>query len=533
MVDLVPDVPDLCEFAEVLVLNWIYLLLQALITRLFVRRASSSRQPGRIAIIGTGATGVACAAHALSQGFEVVLFGQEEDYGGIWSHSNSSTRLRSTSLFYRFHPTVLWRHFFPLRDEILEEIHRLVDKYDLDSRMHLCCKVLDIRRATAEEVLTYAEIQGKKALPFYGSPAQWIVRYHIGGGIENAPIKDETTNEDIFDAVVVAVGKCGRPKAIMMKGMPTSTRHTGEGACERDTATSRQTGNVFSGAVYHSSETGDDPIFAGRRVVILGDDAPSFDAVDLGRARKCVVIANDDKWILPYNMLLYSLISLGKYMPFRCIWEKRFTHALANYTYQGVEELVPHSLGIFEGKIVWNDYLIQHIRAERCQYIRGSANCLSARSVHVNLKQDGSQVFQGEKEFPADVVVLCTGFEDPDMGFLPLTLFPEGWNKQDLFLQAFSPEDLSVMVMDPSLRTGRTIWPLIGVYMRLLLIFLMKPEMRPMQSDMRDCVDASKLLARTPLYGIANFGLQLLPSFIYRHGVAGARLMLFILLGWE
>jgi heterodisulfide reductase subunit A-like polyferredoxin len=48
----------------------------------------SSNPLGRIAIIGAGITGVSTAAHFLAHGFEVIIFEQSENIGGIWSRVN-------------------------------------------------------------------------------------------------------------------------------------------------------------------------------------------------------------------------------------------------------------------------------------------------------------------------------------------------------------------------------------------------------------------------------------------------------------
>ena len=65
-------------------------------------------------------------------------------------------------------------------------------------------------------------------------------------------------------------------------------------------------------------------------------------------------------------------------------------------------------------------------------------------------KQRSSSEEYPTREFPADVVVLATGFEAPSVDFLPHDLFPEGYERPDLYLQNFSTEDWSVLMTNSS-----------------------------------------------------------------------------------
>jgi cation diffusion facilitator CzcD-associated flavoprotein CzcO len=58
--------------------------------------------------------------HAISHGFEVVIYEATDRPGGIWSRENKSSGLQLNSLLYRFHPAVIWKETYPKRDEILQ-----------------------------------------------------------------------------------------------------------------------------------------------------------------------------------------------------------------------------------------------------------------------------------------------------------------------------------------------------------------------------------------------------------------------------
>ncbi|MBW0508124.1 hypothetical protein O181_047839 [Austropuccinia psidii MF-1] len=86
-------------------------------TSTFTKNESSSdksyvddkiKSKSRIAIIGAGITGISTAAHFLTHGFEVMIFEQSSQVGGIWSRVNSTSALQLHSIVYRFHPSVKW-----------------------------------------------------------------------------------------------------------------------------------------------------------------------------------------------------------------------------------------------------------------------------------------------------------------------------------------------------------------------------------------------------------------------------------------
>jgi hypothetical protein len=68
--------------------------------------------------------------------------------------------------------------------------------------------------------------------------------------------------------------------------------------------------------------------------------------------------------------------------------------------------------------------------------------------VLVNIRKRGTR--PGDKdakptELQGEVVVLATGFKRPSLDFLPDDLFPEGYDRPNLYLQNFSTEDWSVL----------------------------------------------------------------------------------------
>lgn len=176
----------------------------------------------RIAIIGAGITGIATACHILDAGIECHIFeaGDEDAVGGIWTKVNDTSSLQIHSSFYRFHDSVEWKSDYPNRREILDQVMKLWERYDLARRTTFGCKVTN----------TYQEEDGK-----------WVV--------------NETTN-GYFDGLVAAVGTCGDVYA------PTLPNQ-----------------HSFKGQVIHSSELRRKAV-KGKNVLIVGGGASAVEALE-------------------------------------------------------------------------------------------------------------------------------------------------------------------------------------------------------------------------------------------------------------
>ncbi|KAJ8516717.1 hypothetical protein ONZ45_g6002 [Pleurotus djamor] len=440
-----------------LLLDILYILLQRAIIIFFKPPSSKCCKPlsapyGRIAVIGAGLTGVSSAAHAISHNFEVVIFeaNARDKLGGIWAHVNRTSGLQLNSLLYRFHPAVLWSRAFPRRDEILSEITRVWEEYGLESRTRFNTRVKSIRPASNGDP--------KSTLP------QWVIN---------------DGEEGIFNAVIVNVGTCGKPKWIRVEGMPEdlgkdespptgqsidqgssspgpfsyadvvkheppqqdvqdTADHKDDVEVPYDSKDSRDTKPlatpVFKRPIIHSSQLDsvDGGQLEGKRIVVIGSGASGVEAVEsaldrCGKGGQVWMIARSDKWIIP-----------------SFLWEAFLTH----WHYRGVEDLVPADRGIFEGTPVVNDEFLEHVRMGRCTYIRGDPIRCTSSGLVVNARRRGSKPKdEGEEtHIEADIIVLATGFERPNIDFFDKTLFPEGYDRPNLYLQNFSTEDWSILM---------------------------------------------------------------------------------------
>ncbi|TEB35157.1 FAD/NAD-P-binding domain-containing protein [Coprinellus micaceus] len=529
-----------------LVWNVGYILVQWCIIALFKPHYRKTSEPfGRVAIIGAGLTGVSSAAHCIAHGFDVVIYEAGPKLGGIWAHVNRTSGLQLNSLLYRFHPGVLWSRGFPLRDEILEEITGVWKEYDLESRTRFGTKVTKVDKAEAPK-------GGWETDP---DRSRWVVN----GG-----------EDGVFDAVIVTVGTCGKPNWIKLPGMPgnvgqdssdsqptrdqdaeqptysevlkreDNTSNSSDEEGHSDDSHQPSDGDIFTKRVLHSSELDSDKFDlppGSRRIVVIGSGASAVEAVETALDRyasakddksdaetkvEIWMIARHDKWIIPRNIVVDTFLSaqpFGRQMPLSFLWEA----FMKRWQYRGIEGLVPKDIGIYEGTPVVNDAFLHHVRSGKVHYVRGSPTRLSKNGVVVSprkgakKREDGKldeddativTVGEGEeREIEADVVVLATGFEKPSVDFLPKELFPEGYQRPDLYLQNFSTEDWSILMTNSAYQNaiGTVGHFHIGIYTRILLTLLLDPSARPSPKDMKLWVDVLRFIKRGATGGAFGF----------------------------
>ncbi|KAI5479695.1 dimethylaniline monooxygenase (N-oxide forming) [Pseudohyphozyma bogoriensis] len=436
-------------YAPLLFLYAIYQrIVRALFSPEYAPRPANLKPYGRIAVIGCGITGVSSAAHFVGHGFDVVIFESEKDCGGIWDRVNSTSSLQLNSILYRFHPTVMWSKGYPHRDEIVAQIKGVWERYGLKDKTRFNTKVTKVSRHPSSTD------------PRKNGHARWTIN---------------DGREGIFDAVVVAVGTCGTPKRGSIPGVDS-----------------------FHGDVLHSSEL-DNAQLEGKKVVIVGSGASGVEAAELAvekKAKSAVVLARDDKWIIPRNTVVDTMLALqpfGREMPLSFIpeWLVRTFH------YRDLKDVSPPAKGLFEGTPIVNDDFLMHIRQGLVTYKRGDTLAITRQGVKLNERtRDTKPGDEGHEVVEtADVVVLATGFERPSIDMLPDDLFPtEGernYGRPNLYLQNFCTEDWSVLLtnasyMDAIGTVGN--WH-IGLYARVLMVFLLDETCRPSPKDMKLWVD--------------------------------------------
>lgn len=189
------------------------------------------QQKARIAIIGSGITGVSAACQVLDAGLECRIFEAQDErsVGGIWARQNATSSIQIPSVFYTFHPKVQWTSEYPCQAEVLQQTRRLWDLYHLETMTYFNRPVTNVERFDGRYV-----INEKK----FGT----------------------------FDAIIVAVGTCARSSIPDIPG--------------RDD---------FRGRAVHSSDLGSIDV-AGRRVLIIGGGASTVEAMEYAHSSGAVSV---------------------------------------------------------------------------------------------------------------------------------------------------------------------------------------------------------------------------------------------------
>ena len=233
----------------------------------------------RVAIVGSGMSGIA-AAHRLGQaGVPFVIFEKNADVGGTWfenTYPGCRVDVPNHLYSYSFAQTSDWPEFFSSQDVLLEYFRSCVDQLDL--RRH-------IRFGT--EVLGAA---------FSDDDQRWTVQIRSDDGTEEALE---------FDAIVSAVGQLNRPSFPDIRG--------------RDR---------FAGEWFHSALWEHDLDLTGKRVAVIGTGASAaqFIPTVAEQAGELVIFQRTPPWLIPtpnyHDELPDGLRWLLRHVPMYARWDR-------------------------------------------------------------------------------------------------------------------------------------------------------------------------------------------------------------------
>ncbi|KAG5972613.1 hypothetical protein E4U58_006333 [Claviceps cyperi] len=437
-------------------LLFLYQMLQWLINAMLSAkppRADAELSRPRIAIIGAGITGVTSAAHCVGHGFDVVIFdsGTKEQLGGIWGKVNDTSALQIHSIMYRFHPSVAWSNEYPNRQQIVQQLTLLWKRYHLQRKTRFNFKVSK----------TYQDEQGR-----------WIVNDPSNGR---------------FEGLIAAVGTCGEPKMPTLPGM-----------------------EQFKGEIYHSSQlTGKNA--KDKSIAIIGGGASAVEALEFAAAAdagKISILSRSDKWIIPRNIIVDTLLALNIFGQ-ETILSFIPEFLLRKLFYRDLEDIAPTDKGLFTDTPMVNSDIMHKLRNGKAQWIRGDIQKLTENGVLMNRREKG--VPKGgpghEEVIQADIIVMATGFMRPSLSFLPDDCFQEPYGPPNWYLQTFPPTHPSVSAINCTYisaigSVGN--WH-IGIYTRILLMFLLDPLTTPSPFWMKRWIDMTKLFKRTSPTGAFDF----------------------------
>ncbi|QPH02574.1 hypothetical protein C2857_006786 [Epichloe festucae Fl1] len=416
-------------------------------------KADAELSRPKIAIVGAGITGITSAAHCVGHGFDVVIFdaGSKENLGGIWSKVNDTSALQIHSVMYRFHPSIQWERGYPDRKQIIEQVTQLWKRYRLQKKTRFNFKVTK----------AYQDDDGR-----------WIINDPSNGR---------------FEGLIAAVGTCGDPKMPKIPGT-----------------------EQFKGEIYHSSQlTGKDA--KGKSIAIIGGGASAVEALEFAAAAdagKISVITRSDKWIIPRNIIVDTLLALNIF------GQETFLSFVPEFLlrklfYRDLEDIAPTDKGLFMDTPMVNSDIMDKLRSGKAQWIRGDIESLVENGVQVNRRAKGvPKGGPGHQEvIDADMVIMATGFKRPSLSFLPDDSFEEPYGPPNWYLQTFPPAHPSVSAINCTYisaigSVGN--WH-IGIYNRILLMFLVDPLTRPSPFWMKRWIDMTKFFKKTSPTGAFDF----------------------------
>jgi dimethylaniline monooxygenase (N-oxide forming) len=349
----------------------------------------------RIAVIGSGISGIAAANILKKQGYEAIVFEKSTEIGGVWAAAYPEVRLQNISSQYHLSdfPWTFTPDLHPTQPQIRQYLEIVVDQLQIDVRLN-------------HEVLALEKLE-----------AGWRVRFQ----------NQEGCHEDIFNYVLIATGlytqRQNRPT------FPGEAYFTGQVVTERAIASL--------------------DIFNDKRVAVVGFGKSAIDMAVLAAQRSQQVhhVFRQPRWLIPqrilglhYTRILFSrlnsvMISSWAYPT----TVERFLHHRLNFIVSGFWRLVEL---IFQSQVQWSGFGKDQAATDRLNTVQPKhslgSDLRSATAIapdhyyrfvadgrihphHANLygfSQNTLKLEPGE-EINCDVVVLSLGSQPPAFPFLP------------------------------------------------------------------------------------------------------------------
>lgn len=204
----------------------------------------------RVVIIGAGIAGLVTAKVLREDGFDVRVFEQEPEIGGVWAPSRTYPGLRANNsrntYAYSDHPYDSAADMFPTAEQVRRYLASYADRFALTPLIELSTGVVRVMR----------------------SGAGFEVAVHGPGGPATVAC----------DFVVVCAGTYSDPSLPEIPGA-----------------------QQFTGAIRHSSQAIDPGLFARKRVVVVGAGKSSLDCAAWAAetAQRCTLVFRTAHWMAP------------------------------------------------------------------------------------------------------------------------------------------------------------------------------------------------------------------------------------------
>lgn len=341
---------------------------------------------------------------------------------------------------YRFHPAIEWDEGYPKQNQIVGQIEKLWKKYKLEDKTRFNTKV--------EKV--YKDQQGR-----------WII---------NDP------SQGRFDGVIAAIGTCGAPK------IPHLPRV-----------------EEFKGKVYHSSQL-DGKDAKDKRILIVGGGASAVEALEWSvntGAKEIKVLARSDKWIIPRNAIVDVLLAFNIFGQETLLsWIPETILRL--FFYRDLKDIAPTDQGLFTETPMVNSEIFNQIRQGKASWLRGDIDHVQESGIMFKKRTQG--VPKGgpghHTLVEGDIIIMATGYKRPSLSFLPDEVFAEPYGPPRWYLQVFPPSHPSICANNCTYvnAIGTVGNYHIGIYTRLLLMFLVDPLTTPKTYWMKKWIDMTSTL---------------------------------------
>lgn len=249
----------------------------------------------------------------------------------------------------------------------------------------------------------------------------------------------------------------------------------------------------------------------GKKMAIIGGGASAVEALEFGIAKgasKISILARSEKWIIPRNMIIDALLSMNIFGQETILsWIPELL--LRKLFYRDLEEIAPAGVGLFTDTPMVNSDIMQQLRNGEAEWIRGDVERIDEGGVHINHRAQGvPKGGPGHEEFvDADIIVLATGFKRPSLSFLPDDCFVEPYRPPNWYLQTFPPAHPSLSAINCTYVAAiGTVgnWH-IGIYTRIMLMFISDPLSRPSPFWMQSWIRLTKFLKRYSPAGAFEF----------------------------
>ncbi|MCA9661865.1 MAG: NAD(P)/FAD-dependent oxidoreductase [Myxococcales bacterium] len=352
----------------------------------------------RIAVVGSGSSGIAWASVLQREGHEVVIFEASGQLGGVWTRTYPGVQLQNLWTHYHISdfPWPFRPQEHPTAEEILRYLEAAVRHFDLDVRLN-------------HRVLALEELD-----------SGWRVRLAVDGRQENAV--------EEYDFVVVAVGQYTQPSTTI--DLPGSERFTGAIISERD--------------VHDLDKLGK------KRLVVVGYGKSAVDLAAFAAARGSHVehVFRTPRWLLPLHLgglvhYTFAIFNRVNSVMIPC-WAQpsageRFLHERLSFVVRGFwaaisgllrVQLMSASVGSGAAgrsrlrKLLPSHTLISDMRSAAAVAPTGYYRAVARgeitphRATVVGMSEGGVLLDDG-RELPCDTLLLCLGASSPRFPFMP------------------------------------------------------------------------------------------------------------------